>query len=353
MDMIKTIVKFFIPGPARRWIRSKEPVWLALLREPLELFQAYRYDFKRYGRHRISRLSERRRLSAMGDEQLAAFMVMHAHSIERGLSLPEVRPLFGEAKLSLITRLIKEAEARGGRIAVSEELDFAKEAIGGYIAWHKSRGLDPVLKFNFLEEFDRPGAEDGTFASNLLLKRTETSRLSQGTLEEVMHSRHSIRRFSERDLDLSLVKKAVLLASTTPTVCNRQGARVHMISSRKKIMEALVIQGGSSGFLENVPVLLIVSAKLATFFGNYERNQPYVDGGLFGMSLMLALHHYGLAACPLNWCALPGKDLRFRRTFGFPEDEVIVMLLAVGFPPEEVLVPGSKRFKSSSRVHML
>lgn len=36
------------------------------------------------------------------------------------------------------------------------------------------------------------------------------------------------------------------------------------------------------------------------FMNQDERNEGYTDGGLFGMSLRLALEEQQLAACPLN-----------------------------------------------------
>ena len=43
-----------------------------------------------------------------------------------------------------------------------------------------------------------------------------------------------------------------------------------------------------------------MTADLRAFMGANEHNEGYVDGGLFGMSLLYSLETCGLAACPLN-----------------------------------------------------
>ena len=63
-------------------------------------------------------------------------------------------------------------------------------------------------------------------------------------------------------------------------------------------MKALKIQGGFLGYAMP-PVLLLVTSDIRAFMNNGERNEPFVDGGLFSMSLLYALEAYGLAACPL------------------------------------------------------
>jgi nitroreductase len=105
----------------------------------------------------------------------------------------------------------------------------------------------------------------------------------------------------------------------------------------------LALQNGNRGFADRIPLLFIVAADLRRFVSVEERNQPWVDGGLFAMNLMLSLHSYGLGSCPLNWCASLLNDDRLRSLLNIPNHEVILMYVAAGYLPRELAVTESPR----------
>lgn len=78
------------------------------------------------------------------------------------------------------------------------------------------------------------------------------------------------------------------------------------------------------------PVLLLVTSDIRAFMNNGERNEPFVDGGLFSMSLLYALEAYGLAACPLNAMFNLSQDRQTRELLDIPDYEFPVMYIAVG-----------------------
>ena len=80
-----------------------------------------------------------------------------------------------------------------------------------------------------------------------------------------------------------------------------------------------------------------------SFDGFKERNQAYIDGGLFSMSLMYALHHQELGCVPMCWLATNERDDAFRAEAGIQDNEVIMMLLGVGVPVAEFSAPASQR----------
>jgi len=349
--MLFKVLKLVLPKRARNWLRS-HPLRIHAWMEPWRLLSAYLYDFRRYMRHSLTEFSERLPFKRLTNTQLKAFLVMHAHSIERGLSLQNVRPLFGEQKLKLLDRLVAEASSTRRRLSLCDEVTIAREALLGYVVWHRVRGVNPIDVYPFLLPYSENSGHL-LASANILLTRDEVLRSAKGTIAQAIASRYSVRQFLPTRIDEEAVHQAMAIASKSPSVCNRQGFRVHEIRDAQRIREALLIQGGSSGFLEAVPLLLVVSTKAPVFFGLYERNQPFVDGGLYAMSLMLAFHYLGWATCPLNWCASPGKDRHFRRAFSFPDDELIVMFLAVGQMPEQLLVPASRRLRHVMRPSLL
>ena len=53
-------------------------------------------------------------------------------------------------------------------------------------------------------------------------------------------------------------------------------------------------------------MLLIIAMDLKAFVPAHERYQHWIDGGMFSMSIIYALHSLGLSSCCLNWSKLGG-----------------------------------------------
>jgi hypothetical protein len=72
---------------------------------------------------------------------------------------------------------------------------------------------------------------------------------------------------------------------------------VYSVSNDTAIEQVLALQNGNRGFGHLAKRVLIVSADLHAFIGPIERNKAFVDGGMFAMSLLYALHRLELGAC--------------------------------------------------------
>jgi nitroreductase len=156
-------------------------------------------------------------------------------------------------------------------------------------------------------------------------------------------ARHSLRNFCDEVIDPALIRRAVEIATRTPSACNRQAWHVYAFSDparKKAIMQA---QGGGRGFGESAAALLVVASDLRCFFGPNERHQAWVDGGLFSMSLLYALQYLGLGACPLNCAFHPWEEKAFRKLTGIPCYEPLIMVIAIGHMPRQFKVATSTR----------
>src|SRR5690606_473096 len=107
--------------------------------------------------------------------------------------------------------------------------------------------------------------------------------------------------------------------------------------------KALDIQGGFKGYSENVSQLLIVTNDRKYYYTIGERNQLYIDGGIFLMNLLYSLHFYKIAHCPANW----GKEIRdedrLNKVIAFPESEKIICMIPIGIAVNQFKVTLSKR----------
>jgi nitroreductase len=161
--------------------------------------------------------------------------------------------------------------------------------------------------------------------------------------EGFFFSRYSVRDYSEQEVSRDLVKRAVYLALKTPSACNRQAWHVYYTDVREKIDLCLSLQNGNAGFGHEIPSLMIIASDLKAFDTAGERNQGWIDGGMFSMSIIYALHSLGLSSCCLNWSKTPGDDRKIRKIIPIRSHHNIIMMLGIGYPREQIKVCASPR----------
>jgi nitroreductase len=177
----------------------------------------------------------------------------------------------------------------------------------------------------------------------VLINKNQIYNATKIDFETFVKSRHSIRHFSQEPVDIKLIKKAVEMAIFTPSVCNRQAWRLYVLTEHILKGISLKLQGGNRGFTDQISTVLIITCDLQNFVSVYERNQAWIDGGMFAMSLIYALHAMNLGTCCLNWCKTYQTDLALRKAIGIPNNDIIIMMIAVGNLPEKFHVTISKR----------
>ena len=122
---------------------------------------------------------------------------------------------------------------------------------------------------------------------------------------------------------------------TAPSACNLQHTRVHSISNSYIRKQLLSLQNGNRGFGADADKLLVITTCLSDIQYVEERNDPYVNAGIFIMNLCYALHYNRIGCCILNWHAKPETDMTARSLINIPDAESIVAIIACGIPPEE------------------
>ncbi|MCX6966282.1 MAG: nitroreductase family protein [Verrucomicrobia bacterium] len=155
--------------------------------------------------------------------------------------------------------------------------------------------------------------------------------------------RSSVRQFAEGKIPEEIIREAVRIAQRAPSACNRQSCRLHYSTDPDVIAKTVLFQDGAGGFGERAAAVFIVTSELGAFNHAGERNQGYVDGGIFSMTFALGLHALGYGTCFLNWCATAREDQEFRRAFKIPPSELIVALLVGGCLRDEFAVARSPR----------
>ena len=243
---------------------------------------------------------------------LEAQLTKDYHRVEKGLALAEPRQPFGAAVLERIDLLLPTAT--GGSYV--EHATTAREALVEWNGGNSAIGdVSPVRG-------ERHGLEDA---------------------EAFFGSRHSVRDFSDRPVDQETLNRAVALAINTPSVCNRQAWHVRFYR-RPAVARILSFQNGNAGFRESTPVVALVTVDLQMFAGAGERNQGWIEGGLFSMSFVWALHALGLDTCMLNMSVLNDQADAVRAEVGIAGNELVIMMIAVGYGRD-----GHRRARSPRR----
>ena len=305
----------------------------------IRLIREYLYDYHRMVRHSSA--------VNWGDnrEKLRALIVIRYHGIEKGLSLPQPRPGFGRDK---IAQLIEMMQTYVSDYGADHTIATALNALGAYMDFNGKAGTRDESLGRKIEELKRRAAEFPKPECDLTAGCRELTQAAvrdagQAPFERFMESRYTVRQFSDEPVDPEVLRAAIKVAQKTPSVCNRQPWRAWAVNDPAKIKKILDLGGGARGFEDQMKVLLIVTSDLACFQSPGERNQCWIDGGMFGMALIQSLHAQGLASCCMNWSKTQDIDSHLRRLVAIPDAESIIFLLGVGYPREEFLVAASSR----------
>jgi nitroreductase len=335
MNYILGILKKIIPDVLRRRLR--------LGVDYIAFITNYARDAKRFIKYSAFRDFPRSRT------HLRALITMDYHGIEKGLSLANPRGWFGQVLIERLTANLEKYIQAYGRddlttIAGDSLSSYYKFSFGAEGGSRKSGG-DFRVGEPTKAAYRGPGDLEclGDAGGVQMVEKNRIINAARIDFEAFVKSRHSVRHFSQEPVDANLIKKAVEMAIFTPSVCNRQAWRVYGIYDNVLKAISLELQRGNRGFTDQISKVLIVTCDLENFSSVGERNQAWVDGGMFAMSLVYALHAEGLGTCCLNWCKTQQTDVALRRAIGLPDNEVVIMMLAVGNLPDRFNVALSKR----------
>jgi nitroreductase len=269
--------------------------------------------------------------ASLKDSALETIVLKDIHRIEKGLSLNDAKRPFG----SDLARRISVFLERGKNIRNVEPIDIrAIEALAALEKWN--------------DEGDRSLGKLTTLANPY------SGTMDQTAWAEFFQSRKSIRNYSDvlpppDSLDIS---KVIQWAINTPSVCNRQSWKVWYITEKSLVNKVLQLQNGNSGF-RNLNSILVFGVDRRKFTLGSERNQHWIDGGLFTMSTIWALHAQGFGSCLLNWSVSPERTSELRAIIGAEEYFEFISLCAVGRFEKDSLVAISPRLAPHEYINFL
>lgn len=266
------------------------------------------------------------------------------HVIEKGLSMKKVRKGFGQDKVqNLLIRLNKYAD-----LYVNDDRNFMLYplcTIKNYIKYTLDCGINiPEIIIGYNNIVEKVGFSDSELildAGVVVKTKEQIIDACNSNFGSLLLNRHSIRYYSEEIPSKEDIEKALILAQRTPSACNRQAWRTHVYKG-EDCHRLLKMQGGCRGFENNIHCAIVVTCELKGFL-SYEPFQCYIDGGLYSMTLINAIHSLGMGCIPLS-CGFHHKKLdSIKKEFNIPQSEVLITILGFGMLEDEFKVAISTR----------
>lgn len=276
-------------------------------------------------------------------EKLRSYILMQSHVIEKGLSLSDVKPWFGQQK---IKELMDDTKLYYSEFHDKMILYWVVSMLQSYMDYNSTNDGKPI---KIVEQFEELKSLLGDFCDETLkggfvsVNKKDIQHQSNFDYAQFTASRHSVRSFTGEPVDMQSINNALKIAETTPSACNRQPWYNYVVTDKNIIEEILTIQHGARQFKDQVSALIITASSAHFFFG-YEFNQMYFNTGLYSMNLLLALHAEGLGTIPLNLGLSNDKLTFIKEICGMPDSQMPISLIAIGVLPESYKYAKSARF---------
>jgi len=259
-------------------------------------------------------------------------IILHYHGLEKGFLHEDFKYRFAEDRIRELIKLLRNEEVCKNRN--KSQIASAYLAICKYYEKHMADGI---------EISDYYKKEDYEYFKNLSIldleltkeqNRTDFFNNIQSNFLNFANSRASVRSFTGEKISYELISKVIELAKTAPSVCNRQPIKVYYVDNKEKVERILRLQNGLTGYSNEISQLLILVADRNYFYSIGERNQLYIDGGIFLMNLLYALHYYEIGACPAHWAFNYKYDQKLQKQISLRDSEKVICLIPIGVPKE-------------------
>ena len=262
--------------------------------------------------------------------KIEALIILRYHSLEKGFLHDTIRYEFGKNVVIELAKLLKREDVIAN--CNRSQIKAAYMVMCNYYTAHSEKNVD-ISSYYPKSDYD--------FFSNMLalnfssVNDQQASSYFDNSDKDFYHfskSRCSMRDFTGEMVSFETIEKVIEIAKTAPSVCNRQPVKVYFVEDKKIIDAVFAIQKGLKGYSDNVSQLFVVVSNRNYFYKVGERNQLFIDGGIFVMNLLYALHYYKIGACPAHWGFNTDTDQQIKKLLNMTESEKVICLVPIGIP---------------------
>lgn len=264
-------------------------------------------------------------------------IMLLVHSLEKGMCFPNPRP-FGQEKVRELIKILSiytkemdgEFEYKLGVSALFAWVDFYEKH-----GWTNDNSYLEACKFLKGKTCDKKIKAGYKMYSSMDLDYKEC--------EKFLLTRHSVRDYQSKKIDLSDIDFALKCFIETPTACNRQMCRVYYIEKEDIINLLNDVVIGLPGFNKKRVQYFVITYDLAAFDYSGERQQGMFNAGLCTMNFVNGLHVCGIGSCCLQWSNKRKEDVEVRRRLGLRDSERIAVIVGAGYYLDKNVIPCSAR----------
>lgn len=303
-------------------------------------YRGFQDDIVRYNNYVMS--------GNLTQPRLISRLILKYHVLEKGLTMPDMRPGFGKQVVKDLLQLCDKYLEMGYD---PTDIHFIQsiQVLNEYVRLHKN--IEFELDGEITEEIYSLSKQTNIlkFGTQNIISKENYFKYSKAEFKEFCLSRHSVRAFSDEEVEIETIKKAVFLAQKGPSSCNRQPSRVYILNNREFIDKVLDAQKGNRGFGHTINKVIVLTAEVGVFSGYAERNEAFINAGLFAMGVLYGLHYYEIGAIPLAYIAVnKDEDKLVRSICGIPDSEVVCMFIGCGIVRNTFSIATSVRYPVDS-----
>ena len=263
------------------------------------------------------------------------YILQVSHRLEKGMCISVPKPLWGWDKaFDLAQTVLKEQEnlfAKKTGIAVLQAYVEHKRC------WGNEKDLEKLKSFEIqYGDLLYNNVDEGKGGAIILHKSDVLCDLASA--EKLFNSRHSIRDFDDSEVPLEKIYKAIEMANRCPSACNRQPSHVYLI---QQDLWHKYTPDMNQAYNCKQHLLITVSRSAYTID---EINDWIVSASIFAGYLSLSLTAVGIGSCVIKKSLLNDNAYKqLKRYCGIPDDEKIILEIAIGNYKESFSVPISNR----------
>lgn len=265
------------------------------------------------------------------------------HRLEKGLCMTPPRDVFAldyiDETLTAFGHLLQSHHGHDQPL-----IHYAHDVLQTYFCATKWRASAPQPRlFERLSTEALRSRQDRAQAAPAAHDKLPATDISYAQFLTLTQRRASVRNFKPMKVPRAAIEQAVAAAAQAPSACNRQPLRYIAVADNPTKLALAQLPMGTAGYAEGIPVVLAVVGDLSAYPYERDRHIIYIDASLANMQLMLALETMGLASCSINWPDMEQREQKAARLLQLQPYERIVMLMAVGYPDPNGLVPHSEK----------
>lgn len=264
----------------------------------------------------------------------------NVHRIEKGLIMRPRRDSFAADYIEETVAVYAKALV----IHKVSELRWARDVLDQYFSL-VSKSSQPIYKA-WKRYIEVRGSEAETGRADLhvpYMRGQAPCPVDYEAFFALSRRRRSVRWYESRVVPKELIDKALAVAAQAPSACNRQPFVFRIFHDPQQAARITAIPMGTKGFAQQVPAVAVLVGQLRAYPFERDRHAIYIDAALAGMSFMYALETLGLASCPINWPDQQPHESRMAEALSLDRDERVIMLISIGYPLAEGMIPYSAK----------